>query len=311
MSNHKPRILLSGANGQLGWELNHTLSPQYEVHAFERSKLDLTDSKQIRQRISEIKPDIIINASAYTAVDSAEQEPELAFAVNAEAPAILAEEAARIDAALIHYSTDYVFDGSGTQAWREEDAPAPLNVYGESKLAGEQAIKASGVAHLIFRTSWVYGAHGHNFVKTILRLAIEKDEMNIIDDQIGAPTSASFIANATTQILERLMDSSKEKIASKSGTYHLCCRGETSWHGFASEIVRLAKQNSYQLAVEEIHPIPTSAYPTPAERPRNSRLDCTRLKKVFGLELESWQTALAHELPLISASFSETDIKLD
>ena len=309
MSNHKPRILLSGANGQLGWELNHTLSPRYEVHAFERSNLDLTDSKQIRQRISETEPDIIINAAAYTAVDSAEQESELAFAVNAAAPAILAEEAARIDAALIHYSTDYVFDGSGTQAWREEDAPAPLNVYGESKLAGEQAIKASGVAHLIFRTSWVYGAHGHNFVKTILRLAAEKDEMNIIDDQIGAPTSATFLANTTAQILNQLADTQKKGIAENSGTYHLCCSGETSWHGFASEIVRLTEQNDIHLALKTIHPIPTSAYPTPAQRPKNSRLDCSRLNNLFGLQPLTWQTALAQVLPHIIASRTEATTK--
>jgi len=308
MSNHKPRILLSGANGQLGWELKRILSPQYEVHAFERSKLDLTDSKQIRQRISEIKPDIIINAAAYTAVDKAEEESELAFAVNAEAPAILAAEAARIDAALIHYSTDYVFDGSGTQPWREEDTPAPLNVYGESKLAGEQAIKASGVAHLILRTSWVYGAHGHNFVKTILRLAAEKDELNIIDDQIGAPTSAAFLANTSAQILNQLTENPKE-IAENSGTYHLCCGGETSWHGFASEIVRLAEQSEILLALKTIHSIPTSAYPTPAQRPKNSRLDCSRLNNLFGLQPITWQTALAQALPHIIASQTKATTK--
>jgi len=309
MSNRKPRILLSGANGQLGWELNRTLSSQYEVHAVERSKLDLTDSNQIRQRVSEIKPDIIINAAAYTAVDKAEEESELAFAVNAEAPAILAEEAARIDAALIHYSTDYVFDGSGDQPWREEDRPAPLNVYGKSKLAGEQAITTSGVPHLIFRTSWVYGTHGHNFVKTILRLAAEKDEMNIIDDQIGAPTSAAFLANTIAQILNQLKDNPKKGIAENSGTYHLCCSGETSWHGFASEIVRLAEQNDIHLALKTIHPIPTSAYPTPAQRPKNSRLDCTRLNNLFGLQPVAWQTALAQALPHIIASQTEATTK--
>ena len=309
MSNRKPGILLSGANGQLGWELNHTLSPQYEVHALERSKLDLTNSKQIRQRVSEIKPDIIINAAAYTAVDKAEQEPELAFAVNAEAPAILAEEAARIDASLIHYSTDYVFDGSGTQPWREEDRPAPLNVYGKSKLAGEQAIKASAVPHLIFRTSWVYGAHGHNFVKTILRMASEKEEMSIIDDQIGAPTSSAFLANTTAQVLSQLTDNPKKGIAENSDTYHLCCSGETSWHGFASEIVRLAEQNDVHLALKTIHRIPSSAYPTPAQRPQNSRLDCSRLNKVFGLQPVTWQTALAQALPHIIASQIEASTK--
>ncbi len=295
----RPRVLLSGANGQVGSALQHSLGEENEVFAFDRTTLNLTNSEQIRQRIREIKPDVIINAAAYTAVDQAEKEADLAFTINGTAPGIFAEEAARINATLIHYSTDYVFNGSGTQPWREEDEAAPLNIYGKSKLVGEQAIKTTGAAHLILRTSWVYGEHGNNFVKTILRIAAEKTEMNIIDDQVGAPTSAEFIANTTAQILNQLKENS---IALNSGAYHLCCSGETSWHGFASEIVRLAEQSNTPIAVKEIHPIPTSAYPTPAERPKNSRLDCTRLNKVFGLQPISWQTALANTLPLILAS---------
>ncbi|MBL1260659.1 MAG: dTDP-4-dehydrorhamnose reductase [Thiotrichaceae bacterium] len=302
MSPAKPRILLSGTNGQVGSALQCLLSKNNEVFAFERATLDLTNSEQIRQHVQEIKPDIIVNAAAYTAVDQAEKEPALAFAINGTAPGIFAEEAAHINAILIHYSTDYVFDGSGNQPWQEEDKPAPLNIYGASKLAGEQTIKASGATHLILRTSWVYGEHGNNFVKTILRLAAEKEALNIIDDQIGAPTSAEFIADATAQILNQLKENS---IALKSGTYHLCCSGETSWHGFSSEIVRLAKQHNTPLAVKEINSIPTSDYPTPAERPKNSRLDCTRLEKTFGLQPISWQAALANTLPLIIASSAE------
>ncbi len=299
MPSSRPRILLSGANGQVGSALQHSLSKKNEVFAFDRTTLDLTNGAQIRQCVREIKPDIIINAAAYTAVDQAEKEADLAFAINGTAPGIFAEEAARINATLIHYSTDYVFDGSGTQSWREGDRPAPLNIYGKSKLVGEQTIRATGAAHLILRTSWVYGEHGNNFVKTILRIAAEKTEMNIIDDQVGAPTSAEFIANTTAKILNQLKDNS---IALNSGTYHLCCSGETSWHGFASEIVRLAKQKNTALAVKSIHPVPTSAYPTPAERPKNSRLDCSRLNKIFGLQPMSWQTALANTLPLIITS---------
>jgi len=300
------RILLSGANGQVGSALQHSLGEKNEVFAFDRTTLDLANSEQIRQRVQEIKPDIIINAAAYTAVDQAEKEPDLAFTINGIAPGIFAEEAAQIGATLIHYSTDYVFNGNGNQPWREEDKPAPLNIYGASKLAGEQAIKATEATHLILRTSWVYGEHGNNFVKTILRIAAEKEELNIIDDQIGAPTSAEFIASATTKILNQLKGNS---IALKSGTYHLCCSGKTNWHGFASEIVRLATQNNTPLTVKKIHPIPTSAYPTPAERPKNSSLNCTRLKKVFGLQPMSWQMALANTLPLIIASSSGTAIK--
>ncbi|MCF6323618.1 MAG: dTDP-4-dehydrorhamnose reductase [Gammaproteobacteria bacterium] len=299
MPSSRPGILLSGANGQVGSALQHSLSEKNEIFAFDRTTLDLTNSEQIRQRVREIKPDIIINAAAYTAVDQAEKEADLAFAINGTAPGIFAEEAERINATLIHYSTDYVFDGSGTQPRCEGDKPAPLNIYGKSKLAGEQAIKATEAVHLILRTSWVYGEHGNNFVKTILRIAAEKTEINIIDDQIGAPTSAEFIADATAQILNQLKD---DAIALNSGTYHLCCSGETSWHGFASEIVRLAEQSNIPLAVKEIHPIPTSAYPTLAERPKNSRLDYAHLKRVFGLQPTSWQTALASTLPLIIAS---------
>ena len=224
-----PRILLTGKNGQVGWELQRTLAPLGEVVVLDRRQLDLSDPDQIRERVREISPDLIVNAAAYTAVDRAEAEPEPAMAVNGTAPGLLAEEAKRIGAAIIHYSTDYVFDGAKTTPYTEEDAPNPLNVYGRTKLAGEQAVQAAGVPHLILRTSWVYGMRGKNFLLTILRLAREREELKIVDDQIGAPTWSRTIAEATAQILT----SGAWPVSGASGIYHLTASGSTSWYGFA------------------------------------------------------------------------------
>jgi dTDP-4-dehydrorhamnose reductase len=282
-------ILLTGANGQVGWELRRTLSSLGTVYATDAQRLDLTDAAAIRRVLAEVKPRVIVNPAAYTAVDRAESEPDLARAVNAEAPAILAREAAQSGALLVHYSTDYVFDGSGKRPWREEDAPAPLNVYGATKLAGEEAIRASGCRHLIFRTSWVYGNRGANFLLTMQRLMRERPELKIVDDQIGAPTWCRSLAEATAQVLAQLL--SPHRGADKPepwGVYHMSNAGQTSWYGFAQAI--LAWQGLAQ--PPRLVPIPSRDYPTPARRPLNSRLDNGKLARVFGLALPDWHEAL-------------------
>lgn len=282
-------MLLTGANGQVGWELRRTLSSLGQVTAVDSRAMNLTDPDAIRRVLAEVKPRIIVNPAAYTAVDKAEAEPELARKVNAEAPGILAEEAAKSGALLVHYSTDYVFDGSGQRPWREDDVPGPLNVYGATKLAGEQAIAASGCRHLIFRTSWVYGARGANFLLTMRRLMRERTELKIVNDQIGAPTWCRGLAEATAQVLAQL--ASPLRGADKPepwGIYHMTHDGETSWHGFAQAILDLeAPQIPPHLV-----PIPSGDYPTPARRPLNSRLDNGKLARVFGIRLPPWHQAL-------------------
>ncbi|MEQ1619828.1 MAG: dTDP-4-dehydrorhamnose reductase [Methylococcales bacterium] len=286
------RILLTGSQGQVGWELARTLLPLGEVIALKRAQADLSNLDELRLTIRAIKPDVIVNAAAYTAVDKAESEPELAFLINAEAPRLLAEEAAICGALLIHYSTDYVFDGSKTGAYLEGDKPNPLNIYGQSKLAGEQAIQASNADYLILRTTWVYAARGHNFVKSILRLAAEREELNIVADQIGAPTWARLIAECTAHILKQSQQK-RQQGGFVSGIYNLTSAGETSWHGFAQKIIELAgQQGAQQLKTQRINPIPTTAYPLPATRPVNSRLSCQRLQQHFQLVLPSWETTL-------------------
>jgi dTDP-4-dehydrorhamnose reductase len=277
------RILLTGAHGQVGWELRRTLSSLGEVIALDLKELDLTDADAVRQAVREIAPAIIVNPAAHTAVDKAESEPHLARAINATAPGILAQEAARLDALLVHYSTDYVFNGSGTTPWREDDACDPLNVYGLTKLEGECAIQASGCRHLIFRTSWVYGARGSNFLLTMRRLMRERPELKIVADQIGAPTWCRDLAEATALILSRISAS----VFDQWGVYNMTNGGETSWHGFAEAIQALGDTHARLL------PIPGSDYPTPAQRPLNSRLDNDRLEQVFGLRLQDWRAALA------------------
>jgi dTDP-4-dehydrorhamnose reductase len=282
------RILLTGINGQVGHALLSQLS-DFEVIGLSRNELDLTNVDAIRSVIRESKPDLIINPAAYTAVDKAESESELAYAINATAPQVMAEEAARLGSALIHFSTDYVYDGRKSEPYVELDVVNPQSVYGKSKLAGEDAIRAIGLPHLILRTSWVYGTYGKNFLKTILRLASEKEELRIVADQIGAPTSSVSIATGLTQLIEQWD-------GEQSGIYHFTNTGSTSWYGFACEIVQqyaaLHQSNGLKVDVENIKPLTTAEYPTPASRPANSCLDNTKLKQTFGIVLPTWPVGL-------------------
>ena len=288
----RPRILLTGANGQVGWELQRTLSCLGEVIALDSQALNLGDAAAIRRKVREIAPQMMVNSAAYTAVDKAESEADLARAVNATAPGILAEEAASLGALLVHYSTDYVFNGGGSTPWREDDACDPLNVYGATKLEGERLIQASGCRHLIFRTSWVYGARGSNFLLTMRRLMRERAELKIVDDQWGAPTWCRDLAEATAQVLSQMMsplfDAGK---GTASGVYHMSNAGEVSWHGFAQAIQALDAPDATREATRLLA-IPGSEYPTPARRPLNSRLDNARLEQTFGLRLQDWRSAL-------------------
>lgn len=282
------RILLTGAHGQVGWELERALAPLGEITALDMAHLDLTDSDAIRRHLRELQPQTIVNAAAYTAVDRAESEPELAHAVNATAPGVLAEEAKRLDAILVHYSTDYVFDGEKTSPYTEGDAPDPLNEYGRSKLEGERAIAASGCRHLTLRTSWVYGTRGRNFLRTMLRLAAEGRAARVVDDQIGAPTWCREIADATAAVLA----SPDLAAPGADGLFHLTAGGFTSWFGFARAIFDSPELARLGIARPALEAIPTSAYPTPARRPRNSRLDCGRLADRAGIRLAQWDEAL-------------------
>ena len=296
------RILVTGKNGQVGFELLRSLSGQGEVIAVGRDEMDLSDPDSIRRAVREIRPDLIVNAAAYTAVDQAEAEPELAFAINGTAPGILAEEAKRLGAALIHYSTDYVFDGTKTSPWTEDDVPRPLSVYGSTKLAGERAIQAVDVPHLILRTSWVYGARGKNFLLTVLRLAKERDELSIVDDQIGAPTWCREIARATADILKRLgygQAGFASACAERRGIYNVTAAGQTSWHGFTAAILANAaslRPIDAALALDRVpalKPIPTEQYPLPAARPRYSVLANAKLRGAFGVAMPDWKASLA------------------
>lgn len=279
------RILLTGSNGQVGWELQRTLATLGTVIAPSSRELDLAQPDSIRRLVRELKPQLIVNPAAHTAVDKAESEHDLAYAVNAVAPGVLAEETQRLGATLLHYSTDYVFDGTLSRPYSEADTPAPLSVYGQSKLEGEQAIAASSCAHLILRTSWVYGLRGRNFLLTMQKLMAERAELNIVSDQIGAPTWSRTIAEASAQIVAQLrMDPRRTREV--SGIYNLTCAGHTSWHGFASAIARLTGSNC------QLNAIPTSAYPTPAARPANSVLAHDKLTLTFGLHMPNWETAL-------------------
>jgi dTDP-4-dehydrorhamnose reductase len=286
------KILLTGATGQVGWELVRTLMPVGEVQAVERSQADLADLSSLRGIIQRQRPDVIVNPAAYTAVDKAETEQGQAFLINAEAPGVIAEEANKIGALLVHYSTDYVFDGTKSSLYVEDDTANPVNVYGASKLAGEQAIQAVAGDYLILRTSWVYASRGNNFLRTILRLAAEREELRIVADQIGAPTWARLIAETTAHIVRQsLLEKRDSKF--KSGIYHLTTSGDTSWHGFAQKIVDIVReQGNLTLKNKAIYPIPTTDYPLPAQRPANSRLSTQRLEQQFGLSLPSWDNAL-------------------
>jgi dTDP-4-dehydrorhamnose reductase len=291
------KILLFGKNGQVGWELQRSLAPLGKLVVLGRDSKeycgDLTNLDGIAKTVRTVAPDVIVNAAAYTAVDKAESEMNLARTVNAYAPDVMAREAKQANAWLVHYSTDYVFDGSGEQPWLETDAADPLGVYGSTKLEGEQLIQQSGCNYLIFRTSWVYGARGNNFAKTMLRLARERDSLNVINDQFGAPTGADLLADVAAHAI-RITRNRGEL----SGLYHLAAGGVTSWHGYASFVVDFAWQAgiSLKVATDAIEPVPTTAYPTPAKRPLNSRLDTGKLKNSFDLHLPEWQSGVTRML---------------
>jgi dTDP-4-dehydrorhamnose reductase len=302
----KPSILLIGANGQIGRELSRRLVEVGEVTACDRQRLDLKNAADIRNAVQAVRPDWIVNAAAYTAVDQAETDAEIARAVNSDAPAILAEEAKRIRALLVHYSTDYVFDGKKAEPYIETDQPNPLNIYGQTKLEGERAIEQSGGRYLIFRTSWVYATAGRNFLLKILQLATLREEIRIVCDQIGAPTSAAEIAKATVRVLETLKgpETKASMPVDHGSTYHMTAEGQTSWYEFAKAIIEEAKSapsappwllaatNNLPLIVQRIVPINTSDYPTPAKRPLYSVLSSERLSQAFGVQLPNWRAQL-------------------
>lgn len=286
-------ILLLGANGQVGWELQRSLEPLGPVRALTRAEADLSDRDALSRAVRETGPSLIVNAAAYTAVDRAEEEAALAHAINAGAPGLLAGEAKRLGIALVHYSTDYVFDGAGDRPAREDDATAPLNAYGRTKLAGEAAIRESGCVHLILRTSWVYSMRGANFLLTMRRLAGEREELRIVADQTGAPTWARGIAGATTMILARSgAPADTGVLAEKGGLYHLAASGGTSWHGFAEAIVGWMRETGQPVRCKQVLPIATADYPTPAKRPANSLLDCSKLLDAFGIVMPDWRDQL-------------------
>jgi dTDP-4-dehydrorhamnose reductase len=299
----RPRILLIGKNGQVGGELRRLLPHLGETVSLGRQELDLTDSLAVRRVLRELRPNLVVNAAAYTAVDQAESNPETASAINTDAPAVIAEEAKKLAAALVHYSTDYVFDGDKKRPYEEADSPNPINVYGRTKLAGEQAIQKVGLPHLIFRLEWVYATRGKNFLLTILRLATQREELRIVGDQVGAPTWSRTIALATIRILDQIYSQGLE-ISRLSGIYHLTATGQTTWCGFAQAILEecaaakdpdpwlpLATAGK-PLVCQRVLPIATSDYPTPARRPPYSLLSNAKLRRVFGIELPDWRTQL-------------------
>ena len=296
------KILLLGKNGQVGWELQRSLAPLGELIALDRHSVgqcgDLSNLAGLADTVRAIRPDVIVNAAAHTAVDRAESEPELANTLNALAPGVLAQEAAQVGALLVHYSTDYVFDGSGERPWQESDTPAPLSVYGHSKLAGERRIQSAGVRHLIFRTSWVYGARGGNFAKTMLRLAQERERLTVINDQFGAPTGADLLADVTAHAIRQVLAHPQD-----AGLYHLAAAGATTWHAYAQHVLAQARLEKPTLPIKatEVAPVLTSAFPTPARRPLNSRLSTQHLQSTFGLTLPPWQQGVNRMLAEVLA----------
>ena len=288
------KILLFGKNGQVGWELQRALAPIAELVAVDREDTDpacgdLTDVNRVLATVRNVRPDAIVNAAAHTAVDAAEGEPDLARAINATGPAVLARAAAECGAWLVHYSTDYVFNGAGTKPWTEDDATGPLNIYGQTKLEGEQLIRSSGCRHLILRTSWVYASRGHNFARTMLRLAAERDQLTIIDDQHGAPTGADLLADVTAHALLAAI-----RRPELGGTYHVTATGETTWYGYARHIVEAARAagQPVRVAPDAIRPVASSAFKTAAARPLNSRLDTSKFRQCFDLALPHWTTGV-------------------
>jgi dTDP-4-dehydrorhamnose reductase len=281
------RVLILGANGQVGRELQRSFADARELIALDRHHVDLANTEQLRAAVRHAAPEIILNAAAYTAVDRAESDRDAAFAINAHAPRILAHEAARLDAVFVHYSTDYVFDGSKSSPWLESDPTGPLNFYGASKLAGEQAIAGAGGRYLILRTSWVYGPHGKNFLLTMLRLAGDRDRLTIVDDQTGAPTTSIAIADATRTLIDEILSGAHQDW---SGIYHLTCAGATTWYGFAQEI--FARAGSLLPKTPQVVPIESKDFPTPAKRPRNSVVSNQKLESRFGVRMPAWEEAL-------------------
>ena len=292
------KILLTGKNGQVGYELaRHLAATHREFVSVSTTDCNLSKPAAIRDLIQTIKPDVLINPAAYTAVDRAESEPDLAKAINADAPEIMAGELKKTGGLLIHFSTDYVFDGQKASPYNELDTPNPQSVYGQTKLQGEQAIAASGVSHIFLRTSWVFGVHGHNFLKAMLRLAAEREELRVVNDQFGAPTSARFLAQTITQMLarpgsEKTSDKEAADRAALTGLYHCSCSGRTSWYDYAKFAIELVRRNGVKLKLQanNLIPIPSSAYPTPAARPANSVLDNMKLEKSFGIQRPDWQS---------------------
>ena len=284
------KILLLGQNGQLGWELQRSLAPLGELVALDRHSTelcgDLGNLQGLAETVQRVRPDVIVNAAAHTAVDKAESEPELARMINALAPGVLAQEAHKLEAWLVHYSTDYVFDGSGSAPWRETDVPSPLSVYGRTKLEGEQLIQAAGPRHLIFRTSWVYAARGGNFAKTMLRLAQERESLSVIDDQFGAPTGAELLADVSAHAIRQVLQRPQD-----AGLYQLAAAGETTWNQYAKHVIAqsIRASSAIKIIANEVKAVPTSAFPTAATRPLNSRLDTGKLQTTFGLSLPPWQ----------------------
>lgn len=283
-----PKILLLGKNGQVGWELQRTLAPLGQVWALDYPEIDLTEGAALRKLVLEHKPQIVVNASAYTAVDKAESEPERAMLINGLAPGVLAETAKQISALLVHYSTDYVYDGTKRTPYVESDAPNPLSAYGRTKLAGDQAIQEVGCNHLVFRLCWVYGARGQNFMLTMMRLARERETLRVVADQVGSPTWSRMIAEATALALKQALSLAEAR--ELSGVYHLRAGGETNWHEFASRIVELMPPAERQCKVVEA--ITTADYPTPAKRPAYSVMSCDKLRRTFGIELPNWEQSL-------------------
>lgn len=295
------KILLLGTDGQVGWELQRSLAPLGELVVMGQDSAtnpgglcgDFTQLEALAETVRAVRPDVIVNAAAHTAVDKAESEPDFARLLNATAPGVLADEAQRLGAWLVHYSTDYVFDGSGDQPWKEDDPTGPLSVYGQTKLEGEQAVQRCE-RHLIFRTSWVYAARGGNFAKTMLRLAKERETLQVIDDQTGAPTGADLIADVTAHAICQVNPGQAGGNLALAGIYHLVASGTTNWYSYAKHVIALAEsaQPAIKIVAKEIRAVPTSAFPTPAKRPHNSRLDTTKLQTTFGLALPQWQTGV-------------------
>lgn len=287
------RILVTGKNGQVGWELQRSLQCLGEVVATDRAQLDLARPESLAAKLDEIAPDVIVNAAAYTAVDRAESEEALATRVNGESPGVIAEWAARRGALLVHYSTDYVFDGTGTEAWQPTDKPNPLSAYGRSKLSGERAVIATAADYIVFRTSWVFASRGRNFFLTILRLAKERDELRVVNDQWGAPTSARLVADTTAHALAQSLRERREGIF-RPALLHISAAGSTTWHGFASEILRTASMKGLQCKARRIVAVDSDTFQALAKRPNNSRLDCSHLQKSYTLHMPEWQVGLHH-----------------